>query len=184
VRSGPDSVTHVVQQCPITKFCEGGLEHLHLADDVATMSNCDRRTLRQWKKRSSTIADKCRPTPSPVLFHSHGGATYTASTDAFARRFPNIAYRLTPSVRGSPRAIGFIVGVWKLEWLSYNLMKVAWWSTKSFGHNTSTWQTATQPRRHSKCRPNALRLAAKTGETRWPSARNLCDLRTRQSGEG
>jgi len=32
--------------------------------------------------------------------------------------------------------------VWgKLEWLGYNLVKVAWWSTQSFGHNTSTWQT-------------------------------------------
>jgi len=41
----------------------------------------------------------------------------------------------------------------KLEWLGYNLVKVAWWSTQSFGHNTSTWQTHRQPRRHSKCRP-------------------------------
>jgi len=41
----------------------------------------------------------------------------------------------------SPRAIGFIFGVGKLEWLGYNLVKVAWWSTQSFGHSTSTWQS-------------------------------------------
>jgi len=63
---------------------------------------------------------------------------------------------------GSPRAIGFIFGVGKLEWPGYNLVKVAWWLTESFGHNTSTWQTHRQPRRHSKCRANALRRAAKT----------------------
>jgi len=26
----------------------------------------------------------------------------------------------------------------KLEWLGYNLVKFAWWSTQSFGHNTHT----------------------------------------------
>jgi len=49
----------------------------------------------------------------------------------------------------------------KTKWLGYNLVKVAWWSTQSFGHNTSTWRTHRQPRRHSKCRANALRRAAK-----------------------
>jgi len=44
----------------------------------------------------------------------------------------------------------------------YNLVKVVWWSTQSFGHNTSTWQTDRQPRRHSKCRPNAMCRPAKT----------------------
>jgi len=34
-----------------------------------------------------------------VSFHSHGGAKYTASTDACPRRIPNIAYHLTPSSR-------------------------------------------------------------------------------------
>jgi len=39
--------------------------------------------------------------------------------------------------------------VWgKLEWLGYNLVKVAWWSTQSFGHNTSTWQTDRHTDRH------------------------------------
>jgi len=44
---------------------------------------------------------------------------------------------------GDPRAVGFVFGMWKLhvEWLGYNLMKVAWWLTQSFGHSTSTWQT-------------------------------------------
>jgi len=58
--------------------------------------------------------------------------------------------------RGSPRAIGFIFRTEKLEWLGYNLVKVAWWSTQSFEHNTSTWQTHRQPRRYSKCRADAL----------------------------
>jgi len=53
---------------------------------------------------------------------------------------------------GSHRAIGFIFDMEKLDWLGYNLVKIAWWSTQSFGHNTSTWQTHRQPSRHSKCR--------------------------------
>jgi len=66
-----------------------------------------------------------------------------------------------PQWGGPPRAIGFILGIGKLEWLGYNLVKVAWWSTQSFGDNTSTWQTHRQPRRHSKCNANTLRRAAK-----------------------
>jgi len=42
---------------------------------------------------------------------------------------------------GYSLAIAFICGTGKLEWLGYNLVKVARWSTQSFGHNTSTWQT-------------------------------------------
>jgi len=57
---------------------------------------------------------------------------------------------LTPSTRESPRIIGYLFGMRKLEWLGYSLVKVVWWSTQSFGHNTSTWQTHRQPRRHSK----------------------------------
>jgi len=48
---------------------------------------------------------------------------------------------LMPSTKGIPQATGFIFGTEKLEWLGYNLVKVAWWSTQSFGHNTSTWHT-------------------------------------------
>jgi len=40
-------------------------------------------------------------------------------------------------------SIPYISGTGKLEWLGYNLVKVARWSTQSFGHNTSTWQTHT-----------------------------------------
>jgi len=45
---------------------------------------------------------------------------------------------LTPSIRGCSRAIWFIFRNGKEEclWLGYNLVKVAWWSTQSFGHNT------------------------------------------------
>jgi len=32
-----------------------------------------------------------------------------------------------------PEAIEFLFGVGKLEWLGYNVVKVAWWSTQSFG---------------------------------------------------
>jgi len=54
----------------------------------------------------------------------------------------------------SPQAIGFVFGMGKLEWLLASLqsVKVAWWSTQSFEHNTSTWQTNRHTRRHSKCR--------------------------------
>jgi len=69
-------------------------------------------------------------------------------------------FRLLPTLlpydavnRRHLRAIEFIFGTGKLEWPCYNLVKVAWWSTQSFGHNTSTWQTHRQPRRHSKCHP-------------------------------
>jgi len=34
-----------------------------------------------------------------------------------------------PQWGGSPKAIGFIYGMEKLEWLGYNMVKVAWWST-------------------------------------------------------
>jgi len=50
---------------------------------------------------------------------------------------------------GSSRLIGFIYGMGKLEWLGYNLVKVAWWSTQLSRHNAPTWhtvwQTATSP---------------------------------------
>jgi len=65
---------------------------------------------------------------------------------------------------GSPRSIGFIFDTGKLEWPGCSLVKVAWWSTQSFGHNASTWQTHRQPRRHSKCHANALRRTAKMAE--------------------
>jgi len=34
VWSGP-VVSHIMQECLITKFCQSRLEHLHLADDAA-----------------------------------------------------------------------------------------------------------------------------------------------------
>jgi len=58
--------------------------------------------------------------------------------------FSNFAYPSPiwrPQWEGSPQAIRFIFGTWKLEWLGYNLAMDAWWSTQSSGHNTSTWQT-------------------------------------------
>jgi len=65
------------------------------------------------------------------------------STDA--RRILSIAYLRhsiwRPRWLRSHRAIGFISGRRKLKWLGYNLVKVTWWSTQSFGRNISTWQT-------------------------------------------
>jgi len=59
-----------------------------------------------------------------------------------------------PRWRRSLRAIWFILGMGKLEWLGYKLVKVAWWSTQCFG-------TIHQ---RSKCCANALRRAAKKRE--------------------
>jgi len=64
-----------------------------------------------------------------------GGTKYTALTDTCARHIPNIVYHLMHSVRESPRAIWFLFGTGKLEYLGYNLVKVTCWSTQSFGHN-------------------------------------------------
>jgi len=71
-----------------------------------------------------------------------------------------------PQWGGSTPSYRVHIGMEKLEWLGYNLVKVAWWSTQSFEHNTSTWQTHGQPRRHSKCRANALHRMAKTYSTK------------------
>jgi len=85
-------------------------------------------------------------------------AIYWSNFPTFVRPFS--IWR--PRWGGSHRAVEFIVGKTKLEWLGYNLVKAAWWSTQSFGHNTSTWQTHRQPRRHSKCHANALVSGRKT----------------------
>jgi len=65
-----------------------------------------------------------------------------------------------------PQAIGFIFDMRKLKLLGYSLVKVARWSTQSFGYNTARWQT------HSHvATANAVR-AAKTKRQRtknkWP----------------
>jgi len=86
-----------------------------------------------------------------VLFHSHGGATYTGLKRTITRFIADdkfVYWRLCTAYSqycipsfwglqwgGSPRVIGFIFGTEKLEWLGYNLVKVAWWSTQSFEHN-------------------------------------------------
>jgi len=70
----------------------------------------------------------------------HQRAALDSILDQFSDFYLPLSH-LTPSRRSIPRAIGFIFGMGKLEWLGYNLVKVAWWSTHSFGHNTSTWQT-------------------------------------------
>jgi len=56
--------------------------------------------------------------------------------------YPSPIWR--PRWEGFPQAIGFICGMGKLEWLRYNLVKVAWRSTQSLGHNTSTRQIERQ----------------------------------------
>jgi len=59
----------------------------------------------------------------------------------------------------------------KTRMAGYNLVKVAWWSTQSFGHNTSTWQTgsaiAWQTHSHvaiTNARRQRMRRAAKTNQ--------------------
>jgi len=61
--------------------------------------------------------------------------------------------------RGFPRAIGFIFGTGntRMACLQSGERRMM-----LFGHNTSTWQTHRQPRRHSKWRACALRRAAQT----------------------
>jgi len=79
-----------------------------------------RRSIRALHKRQS------------MLFHSHGGATYTASTDAYARRIPNIAYYLTRSMSGIPSS--YLVHIWygKARMTGLHLGKVAWCSTQLY----------------------------------------------------
>jgi len=87
-----------------------------------------------------------------ILTVTRSSAIADKPPDACQRRIHNTAYRPTTSSHsiwcsqwgGFFRAIGFIFGVGKLERLGYNLVKVAWRSTLSIGHNTSTWQTDTQ----------------------------------------
>jgi len=76
-----------------------------------------------------------------------------------------------PEWGGFNRAIGSVFVMWKLEWLGYNLVKVAWLSTQLFWHNTSMWQTQRQPHRHSKWRTNAQRQAENV-YTKKPSTRH------------
>jgi len=95
--------------------------------------------------------------------HSVGPYTGTIADkppNAGAHHIPNTGY-LCHSIwssqwRGSPRAIGFIFGMGKPDWLGYNLVNAGRWSTQSIGQNTPKWQTHRQPRRHSKCHGNAL----------------------------
>jgi len=68
--------------------------------------------------------------------------------------YPSRIWR--PQWGESLRTIEFIFGMGKLEWLGYNLVKVARWSTQSLWHNTSTWQTQRQPRRLTRCHANVL----------------------------
>jgi len=113
------------------------------------------------KTRSSAVADK--PPDACARYAVLSRAALWWLTALYWLNFSTFTYRSSiwrPQRGKSPRAIGFKFGTGKLEWLGYNTMKVAWWLTQSFGHNTSTWQTHRQPRRHRKRRANALRRAA------------------------
>jgi len=85
-------------------------------------------------------------------------------------------FYLTFSMRASPRTIGLIFSMEKLEWPGYNLVKVAWWSTQSLGHNTSTWQTHRSTDRQTDRQTDshvAIANAAPThcvGRQEWTSA--------------
>jgi len=64
----------------------------------------------------------------------------------------------------------YLVHIWhgKTRMAVLQSGEVAGWSLQSFGHNASMCQTYRQPRRHSKCRVNALCRVAKK-RTSWPS---------------
>jgi len=102
-------------------------------------------------EQESQLSLTCRQNARANVFARNRNATVSIT-------YPQ---HLTPSMTGSPRA----TGMRKLEWRDYNLVKVAWWSTQLFGHNTSKWQTHRQPhrqaRRHSNSRRNALRSGGK-----------------------
>jgi len=95
--------------------------------------------------------------------------------------FTYLSHIWYPQWGGYPQSIKFIFGTEKLEWLGQNLVKVERWLTQSFGHNTSTWQTHRQPRRHSKCCTNARHRAANkcafirrlNMQSHWPNAQML-----------
>jgi len=88
---------------------------------------------------------------------------------AYWSHFPTFTYH-SPIRRhqwgGSPRAIGFIFGMAKLEWLSYSLVKVAWLPTVVWAQNINV--TATQPRRYNNSRPTALRSGGKNFGEKHP----------------
>jgi len=113
-------------------------------------------------KKSWPVADKRRPTPYMCTSVSQCHSTRKAApriprrlTLVHGGVFPTLCTIRRPKWGRSPRVIGWIFGTKKPEWLGYNLVKVARWSTQSFGHNTSTWRTHRQPRRHSKRRSKA-----------------------------
>jgi len=109
-----------------------------------------------WRLQSSAITDK--PSDASALWWMTAIYWPNFATQSFTRGqlltayrpdFPTFTYPSPiwlPQWGRSPQATGFMFGMGKLEWLSYRLMKVAWWPTQSFGHNASTWQTDRQPR--------------------------------------
>jgi len=109
-----------------------------------TARRCQALHSGEWRRFIERIL-RLLPTPLPC--------------DALSKRDPS-SYR---------------VHIWhgKTRTAGLQMVKVAWWSTQSFGHNTSTWQTYRQPRRrrHSKCRANVLRRAAKTKITQYKKSK-------------
>jgi len=104
-----------------------------------------------------------------VWFHSHGSTTQ--------RRIPTLhTICQTSSMRKSPQAIGFVFGLGKLEWLGYNLVKVACWSTQLFGHNTSTWQTNIQTDSHVTIGNAALKPVLKFCNKNGGIKRRTCKV--------
>jgi len=54
----------------------------------------------------------------------------------FTRFYSTVSVFCRFNLVGMVLAIGLVFGMGKPEWLGYSLVKVAWWSTQSFGH---TW---------------------------------------------
>jgi len=72
-------------------------------------------------------------------------AVIVAAAVTGATSSPCIVLIWRPRWGGSRRAVMFILGMGKLEWLGYNLVKVAWWSTQLFRHNTSMCYESPSP---------------------------------------
>jgi len=97
-----------------------------------------------FNTKSSAVADK---PPGACARHSVlSRAALWWMTAIYWPDFPTFIYP-SPICRlrweGFARALGFTFGTGKLEWRRYNLVKVGWWSTQPFGHNTLTGQTHT-----------------------------------------
>jgi len=95
-----------------------------------------------WRASRCVYASADGPWAASTLqLHTSRSAQHFGMCTSYSQHCIPMSFHLMPSVQGR-----------KLEWLGYKHVKVAWWSTQVFGHNTLTWQTLRQPRRLSNSR--------------------------------